>query len=170
MERAGIVTMRGNPVTLIGNEVKVGEVAPNFTALNSRLESVSLSDFRGKVVLISVTPSLDTPVCDLQATRFNTEANSLSDDVRILNISVDLPFALGRFCATKGIDKLIALSDHRDLSFGNAYGVVVKEFRLLARAIFIIDREGIIRYIELVNEITNHPNYEKAREQLIRLL
>lgn len=170
MERKGEVKMAGTPVTLLGNPIKIGDTAPDFTALTKDLQLVSLHDFNGKIVLLSAAPSIDTPVCDLQATRFNQEANALPDEVQIINITVDLPFALSRFCAAKGIDKIVTLSDHRDLSFGNAYGVVVKEFRLLARSIFLIDRNGTVRYIELVPDITSHPDYEKALEEIKKLL
>lgn len=170
MERTGMVTMAGNPVTLVGTPIKIGDKAPDFTALTKDLQPVSLRDFKGKIVVISAAPSIDTPVCDLQATRFNQEAASLPDTVQIINITVDLPFALSRFCAAKGIDKILTISDHRELSFGTAYGVVVKEFRLLARSVFIIDKTGIVRYIELVPDITNHPNYEKALAEIKKLL
>lgn len=162
MERRGVVTIKGNPLTLIGNVLKVGDRAPDFTVLDAELKEVRLSDFSGKTKVISVTPSLDTPVCDLQARRFNEEAAKLPADVVVLNISMDLPFAISRFCTTAGIDKVQAYSDHRDASFGNAYGVLIKELRLLARSIFVIDEKDVIRYIEIVPEITNHPDYEAA--------
>ncbi len=170
MERNNLVKMGGTPVTLVGNPIKVGDAAPDFTVLTPEMKTVSLSDFKGKIVLISAAPSIDTPVCDLQATRFNQEAAALPDDVQILNITVDLPFALSRYCAAKGIDKILTLSDHRDLSFGNAYGVVVKEFRLLARSLFLIDKNGIVCYFELVSDIKNHPNYEKALAEIKKFL
>lgn len=164
MERRGIIKIKGNPLTLVGNVVKVGDRAPDFTVLDAELKEVRLSDFSGKIKVISVTPSLDTPVCDLQARRFNEEAAKLPDGVVVMNISMDLPFAISRFCTTAGIDKVKAYSDHRDASFGNAYGVLIKELRLLARSIFVIDEEDIIRYIEIVPEITNQPDYEMALE------
>lgn len=170
MERKDLVKMAGTPVTLEGNAITIGDSAPDFTALSKDMQPVSFHDFNGKIILISAAPSIDTPVCDLQATRFNQEAAKLPDDVQIINITVDLPFALSRFCAAKGIEKILTLSDHRDLSFGKAYGVVVKEFRLLARSIFIIDRSGIVRYIELVPDITSHPDYEKALAEINKLL
>lgn len=173
MERKGIVTDHGNPVTLVGPELKVRDKAPHFAVLDGSLKEVSLKDFAGKIKIISVTPSLDTPVCDLQATRFNEEAEKLPDDVVVLNISMDLPFAISRFCTLKGIDKVKGFSDHRDASFGTSYGVLIKELRLLARSIFIIDKDDRIRYIEIVPEITHHPDYEKAAtmmKELIRVL
>jgi thiol peroxidase len=138
--------------------------------LDSNLKEVRLKDFPGKIKLISVTPSLDTPVCDMQARRFNEAAAKLPDDVVIINISMDLPFAIARFCTSAGIDRVKVLSDHRDASFGNTYGVLIKELRLLARSVFIIDRDNIIKYIEIVPEITNHPDYEKALEVVKSLL
>lgn len=160
------VTINGNPLTLTGQAVKVGDKAPDFTVLDADLKEVRLSDFKGRIKLISVTPSLDTPVCDMQARRFNEEAAKLPEDVVVINISMDLPFAISRFCTTSGIDKVKAYSDHRDASFGNAYGVLIKELRLLARSIFVIDEEDVIRYIEIVPEIKNPPDYEKALEAI----
>ena len=170
MERKGIVTAKGNAVTLIGAELKVGDKAPDFNVLDSDLKEVGLKDFTGKIKIISVTPSLDTPVCDMQARRFNQEAAKLPDDVVVLNISMDLPFAISRFCTTAGIDKVKSFSDHKYASFGNAYGVLIKELRLLARSIFIIDKDKVIRYIEIIPEITNHPDYDKAIKEVNRLL
>lgn len=162
MERKGIVTMKGNPITLEGNGLKVGDKAPDFTVLDSKLHGVGLKDFAGKIKVISITPSLDTPVCDIQARRFNQEAGNLPTDIVIMNISMDLPFAISRFCTTAGIDKVKAFSDHRDASFGVAYGVLVKGLRLLARSIFVLDKDDIIKYVEIVPEMTNHPNYDNA--------
>jgi thioredoxin-dependent peroxiredoxin len=164
MERKGVVTFAGNPLTLVGNEVKAGDKAPGFTVLDKELKEVTLADFSGKIKIISVTPSLDTPVCDLQARTFNQEAQSLSPDVVVCNMSMDLPFAIARFCASAGIDKIGTFSDHRDASFGNAYGVLVKELRLLARSIFVIDKADVVRYVQIVPEMTNQPDYAKALE------
>ncbi|NSL51298.1 thiol peroxidase [Calidifontibacillus erzurumensis] len=157
------VTFKGNPVTLIGNEVKVGDKAPNFTVLANDLSEVTLDDTKGHVRLISVVPSLDTGVCDAQTRRFNEEASKL-DNVKILTISVDLPFAQKRWCGANGIENVQTLSDHRDLSFGEAYGVVIKELRLLTRAVFVVDSSDTVTYVEYVTEATNHPNYEAAIE------
>jgi len=162
MERKGVVKDHGSPVTLTGSELGVGDKAPDFTVLDGSLEEVGLNDFAGKVKVISVTPSLDTPVCDLQATRFNEEAEKLPDEVVVLNISMDLPFAISRFCTVKGVDKVKAFSDHRNASFGNSYGVLIKELRLLARSIFVIDTDDKIRHVEIVPELTQHPDYDKA--------
>jgi thiol peroxidase len=169
-ERKGIITMKGKPVSLIGPDIKVGDKAPDFTVLNGELYDVTLNDFSGKTKVISVTPSLDTSVCDLQARRFNHEAASLPHDVVVLNISMDLPFAISRFCTVAEIDRVTALSDHRDASFGTAYGVLIKELRLLARSIFIIDKNNVVRYKEIVPEQSNHPNYDKALEVLGKII
>nr|WP_295969861.1 thiol peroxidase [uncultured Bacillus sp.] len=157
------VTFANSSVTLIGNEVKVGDKAPNFTVLANDLTPVTLADTKGSVRLISVVPSLDTGVCDAQTRRFNEEAAKL-DNVNILTISVDLPFAQKRWCGAAGIDKVQTLSDHRDLSFGEAFGVAIKELRLLARAVFVVDSNDVVTYVEYVPEVTTHPNYEAAIE------
>jgi thiol peroxidase len=170
MERKNMVTSKGNPLTLIGNGLKVGDKAPDFVALDKDLKEVRLKDFSGKIKVLSVTPSLDTPVCNLQATRFNEEAGKLPADIVIINLSMDLPFAISRFCSAGGIDKIRTLSDHRDASFGNAYGVLIKELRLLTRSIFVIDKDDTIRYIEIVPDITNHPDYNKALEAVKKLI
>ncbi len=161
-ERKGVVTMKGRPLTLVGKELKVGEAAPDFTVLDNDLSPVKLSSFRGKVCIISAVTSLDTSVCDLETRRFNQEADKLSPDIAILTISMDLPFAQKRWCGAAGVDKVVTLSDHRDASFGKAYGVLIKELRLLARSVFVIDGDGIIRYIQIVKENSNEPDYEAA--------
>jgi thioredoxin-dependent peroxiredoxin len=155
------ITFKENPVTLLGNEVKVGEKAPEFKVLANDLSEVTLADSKGKVRLISVVPSIDTGVCDQQTRRFNEEAAALSN-VEILTISVDLPFAQKRWCAAAGIENVQTLSDHRELSFGQAFGVAIKELRLLARAVFVIDSNDEVTYAEYVSEATNHPDYEAA--------
>ena len=159
-ERSGAITMKGNPLTLVGQELKVGDQAPDVNLLDNELNPVQLSSFKGKVVVISAVPSLDTPVCDLETRKFNEEAANLGPDVQILTISMDLPFAQARWCAAEGVDRLTTLSDHRDASFGNAYGVLIKELRLLARCIFVVDKEGTIQYVQLVPELTSEPDYE----------
>jgi thioredoxin-dependent peroxiredoxin len=159
-ERQGATTMKGDPLTLVGPELKAGETAPEFTVLANDMSEVSLSSFKGKVCIISVVPSLDTPVCDVQTRRFNQEASELGDDVAILTISTDLPFAQARWCGAAGVDKVQTLSDHRDVSFGNAYGVLIKELRLLARCIFVVGKDVKISYVQLVKELTNEPDYE----------
>lgn len=159
-ERTGIVTMKGNPLTLVGNEVKVGDVAPEFEVLSNDLSPVKFSSFRGRVCIISSVPSLDTPVCDTETRRFNEEAQQLGSDAVILTISMDLPFAQKRWCGAAGITRVQTLSDHRDASFGASYGVLIKELRLLARAVFVVDRNGVVQYVQLVKEITEEPDYE----------
>lgn len=176
-KRKGIITMKGKPLTLIGPDLAIGGNAPDFTVLDgdpeevklsdfSDLKEVKLRDFAGKVKVISVTPSLDTPVCDLQLRKFNHEAATLPSDVVVLNVSMDLPFAISRSCATASIDKARAVSDHRDASFGTGYGVLIKELRLLARSIFILDKDNVLRYKEIVPEQSNHPDYDKALNAL----
>lgn len=155
------ITFKNNPVTLLGQEVKVGDTAPDFSVLRNNLSPATLADYKGQVKLISVVPSIDTGVCDAQTRRFNEEASSL-DNVKILTISVDLPFAQGRWCAAAGIQNVETLSDHRELSFGKAYGVAIEELRLLARAVFVVDSNDQVVYVEYVSEATNHPDYEAA--------
>jgi len=159
-EIAGRVMMKGKPLTLVGNEVKTGEVAPDFVVIDNNLTPVQFSKYRGKICIISSVPSLDTPVCDIETKKFNEEAARLGENVVILTISMDLPFAQKRWCGTEGVSRIQTLSDHRDASFGTAYGILIKELRLLARAVFLIDRKGLIQYIQTVKEITNEPDYE----------
>ena len=168
-ERAGIVSIRGNPLTLVGNEVKVGDEAPDFVALANDLSPVSFSSFRGKVCVLSSVPSLDTPVCNAQTRRLNQEAERLGPDVAILTISMDLPFAQKRWADAAGMNRVQTLSDHRDASFGTSYGMLVKELRLLARAVLVVDRDGAIRYVQLVREITDEPDYEAVLSALGKL-
>lgn len=169
-ERKGLVTIKGKPLTLIGNEIKVGDKAPDFTCLDNDLNPVNLSSFKDKVCVLATVPSLDTPVCDIETRRFNSEADKLGKDVVILTISVDLPFAQKRWCGSAGVEKVITLSDHKDTGFGLAYGVLIKELRLLARAIFIVDRTGIIQYIQLVPEIASEPDYQAALTAVEKLV
>ena len=164
-ERKGVTAFKGNPLTVIGNEVKVGQKAPEFTALAGDLSPVTLASSKGKTRLIISVPSLDTPVCDAETRRFNEEAAKMSG-VEVLVISMDLPFAQGRFCQAAGIKNLKTLSDHRDASFGKAYGTLIKELRLEARAIFIVDANDKVQYVEYVPEVTSHPNYDAALNAL----
>ncbi|MFP3392661.1 thiol peroxidase [Brevibacillus sp. SIMBA_040] len=161
------VRFKGNPVTLVGQEVKVGQQAPSFTVLDHDLSSVTLEDSKGTVRIISVVPSVDTPVCDQQTRRFNEEAANLKD-VTVLTISVDLPFAQKRWCGSAGIDQVQTLSDYRDLSFGKAYGVLIEELRLLTRAIFVIDKNNKVVHAEYVSEVTEHPDYEAAIQAAVK--
>ncbi|WP_337019597.1 thiol peroxidase [Oceanobacillus massiliensis] len=155
------VTFKQEPVTLVGPEIKVGDMAPDFTVLSNDLKEVKLSDYSGKVKLISVVPSIDTGVCSEQTRRFNEEANKL-DNVYVLTISMDLPFAQGRWCAANGIEKVDTLSDHRDADFGEKYGTLMKELRLLARSVFVVNSKDEVSYVEYVSEGTTHPDYEAA--------
>jgi thiol peroxidase len=160
-ERKGVITFKGGPLTLIGPELKVGDTAPNFKLLNNSLGEVTLDNFKGKTLLISVAPSLDTPVCSLQTQRFNKELPSLPASVEVITVSADLPFAQGRFCGAENI-KMQTLSDHRDMAFGDAYGTHIKELRLDTRAIFVVGKDGKIKHVEIVKEVTEHPNYDAA--------
>ena len=161
-ERSGIITSGGNPLTLLGKEIKVGDQAPDFRVLDNDLKPVSLATYSGKTILISSVPSLDTSVCDMETRRFNEEAGKLGDDVIILTISMDLPFAQKRWCGAAGVDRVVTLSDHREADFGTRYGVLIKELRLLARAVFLVDKDRVIRYVEIVPEVSSEPNYEAA--------
>jgi thioredoxin-dependent peroxiredoxin len=166
---ATAVTMKGNPVTLLGKEVEVGQQAPNATLVANDLSTFELSSLKGKTVIISVVPSLDTGICDLQTKRFNKEASSLGHDVAIVTISMDLPFAQKRWCGAAGVDKIKVVSDHRDASFGENYGLLIKGLRLLTRAILIVDKNGKITYKQIVPEITTEPNYDEALAALKKI-
>lgn len=168
-KRKDLVTMGGNPVTLMGKEIKVGDKAPDFTALKNDLSPYSLKDAGEGVKIISVVPSLDTGVCELQTINFNETATELGN-VTILTLSVDLPFAQGRFCSANSIDKVVTLSDHKDLSFGMNYGFVIEELRLLSRGIVVLDKDNTVKYVEYVKEATDHPNYDKAIEEVKKLI
>jgi thiol peroxidase len=161
-ERENQITMKGDPLTLLGPELAVGQPAPDFKVLDSELEEVSLSDLDGNTVIIAAVPSVDTSVCATETRTFNEKAADLSDDIRILTISMDLPFALDRFCSAEGIDQVTALSDHRDASFGKGYGVLIKELRLLARSVFVVNADGTLVYKEIVPEVTDEPDYDAA--------
>ena len=163
-ERTGIITFQGNPLTLIGKGVSVGEAAPEFCVLANDLTPRTLADYKGKVLVISVVPSLDTPVCDMQTRRFNTEAAKLSDNVRILTISCDLNYRKNLWKYGKQASEIMPelVADHRDLSFGTAYGVAIKELRLLSRAVFVICANGVIAYEQIVKEVTHDVDFEAA--------
>jgi len=162
MERPKATQMKGNPVTLIGPELKPGDKAPDFSVRTQELKPFTLDDTKGKIRLFSVVPSLDTPVCDMQTRRFNSEAARLGDRVEIVTVSMDLPFAQKRWCGAAGIDKVKVVSDYYDRSFGRAYGTLIKELHLEARALFVVDDKDTVRYVEYVPEVTDHPNYEAA--------
>src|SRR6202048_1087186 len=156
-ERKGAVTMRGNPMTLVGPELKTGQTAPAFTAVGKGLAPVTLDQFKGKVKIIAAIPSIDTPVCDAETRRFNEEAGKLPGDVQILTVSMDLPFAQARWCGAAGVDKITMVSDFKDRDFGNKYGVLIKELGLLARAVFVVDKNDTITHAEYVKEVASHP-------------
>jgi len=158
------VTMQGNPLTLTGNPVGVGDPAPDFQCLDNDLRPVSFSSFGGKVCVVASVPSLDTPVCDMETRRFNEEAGSLGGDVVVLTVSMDLPFAQKRWCGAAGVDRVKTLSDYKDASFGEAYGVLIQELRLLARAVYVVDREGVVRHAQIVPEIAEEPDYSAVLE------
>lgn len=171
VERTGLVTMKGNPLTLVGKEIKVGQKAPDAELVANDLSAVKLSSLcRGKVCIITSVPSLDTSVCDMETRRFNDEAGKLGNEVIVLTISMDLPFAQKRWCGAAGVKNVQTLSDHRAAAFGNAYGVLIKELRILARAVFVLDKQGVVRYIELVKELGTEPNYEAALKAAKELL
>lgn len=161
-ERHGFVTFKGAPLTLLGPTPEIGKPAPQFAALRGDMSPFTLAQAAGKTVVINSVPSLDTPVCAAQARRFNQEAAALGDDVKVIVVSMDLPFAQSRFCSTEGIAHLETVSDHRDASFGAAYGLLIKELRLLARAVLVIGKDGTLRYLQLVPEVTQEPEYGAA--------
>jgi thioredoxin-dependent peroxiredoxin len=169
-ERKDAVTMKGKPVTLLGTELKAGDKAPDFRMTDINMNPVALSDSKGKVRLLSVVYSLDTNVCDIQTQRFEQEAGQLSSKVVMYAVSMDLPFAQRRYCGAKSIEKLKTLSDYLDASFGINYGVLIKETRLLARSIFIIDEKDTVKYVEYVKDISSQPDYEKAMNALKEVL
>jgi len=164
------VTFKGNQITLVGPELKVGDKAPDFALIDNGLATVNLSSFAGKVKIISCVPSLDTPVCDTETRRFNQEAANLPGEVVVLTVSLDLPFAQKRWCGAAGIDKVITLSDYRERAFGKAYGVLIDELRLLSRSIFVLDRDNVIRYLQHVPEVTQEPDYSAVLEAARQLL
>ena len=170
LERKGAVTFQGNPLTLVGTEVKVGDALPDIELLANDLTPVKLSSYRGKVCVIATVPSLDTAVCDVETRRFNQEAGKLEANVSILAVSMDLPFAQKRWCGAAGIEWVRTLSDHRDAHLGQSLGVLIKELRLLARAIFVVDREGRISYVQLVKEISKEPDYDAVLEAVKKLM
>ena len=161
-DRKGAVTFKGSPLTLVGSEVKVGDKAPDFACIANDLSPATLSTFKGKTLLIASVPSLDTAVCDRETHRFNEEASKLDENIRVLTISMDLPFAQKRWCGAAGVERVVTLSDHRDASFGRSWGVLIKELRLDARAVFVVDTAGVVRYVEVVKEMTQEPDYQAA--------
>jgi thiol peroxidase len=169
-ERKEEITFQGNPLTLLGSAINVGDTVPDVALLGNDLSPVQLSAYKGKVCVISVVPSLDTPVCDMQTRKFNEEAGNLGENVVILTMSMDLPFAQARWCGAAGVDKVVTLSDHRDAAFGEGFGLLIKELRLLARAVLVVDQEGIIQYSQLVKEVTEEPDYSAVLEAVKKLV
>ncbi|HJU12470.1 MAG TPA: thiol peroxidase [Candidatus Binataceae bacterium] len=163
-ERKGAVTMRGNPMTLVGPELKPGQKAPNFTLVGKDMKPVTLDNFKGKVKIIASIPSLDTPVCDAETRRFNEEAAKLPGEVQVLTVSMDLPFAAARWCGAAGVNNVTTLSDWRGGQFGENYGALIKELHLDARAIFVVDKNDQLVHVEYVKEVANQPNFEAALE------
>ncbi|HQB12667.1 MAG TPA: thiol peroxidase [Candidatus Omnitrophota bacterium] len=162
MERKNAVTFQGTPLTVVGPELKVGDAAPDFYVVDHALKTVTLKSSQGQIRLVSAVPSIDTPVCELQTKRFNSEAAKLPADIVLMTVSMDLPFAQARWCATAGIDRMQMVSDYQAASFGQAYGVLIKELRLLARSVFVIGPDDRIKYVEYVKEVTHHPDYDKV--------
>lgn len=158
-ERTGQITFDGNPLTLLGAELKAGDKAPDFRVVDVDLNPVTLDAYIGRKKVICTVPSLDTPVCDAEVRRFNQEAAQLNSNIALLSVSMDLPFAQKRWCAGAGIENVQTLSDYQELSFATAYGVLIKELKLLTRSIFVVDEENIIRYVQHVSEITDEPDY-----------
>ena len=168
-ERSAAVTLHGDPLTLMGTVLNVGDRVPDIELLDNDLNAVKLSSFKGMICVISAVPSLDTPTCDVETRRFNETAGQLGDDVVILTISMDLPFAQKRWCGAAGVDKVRTLSDHREAVFGSAFGVLIKELRLLARSIFVVDRDGVIQYIQHVKELSEEPDYDAVIEAVKKI-
>lgn len=170
LKRDNVVTFMGNPLTLVGPEIVPGMAAPDFTVVNNDLGPVQLADLKGKVVVISAVPSLDTPVCDMETRRFNQEAQALGDKVKVLTVSMDLPFAQKRWCGNAGVENVQTVSDYQTASFGQAYGVLIDGLRLLARAIFVINAHGEITYVQVVSELTHEPDYAAVLEAVKKQL
>ena len=170
LERPGLITMKGKPLTLLGPEVKLGDPAPDFTVVANDLSDFRFSSLQGQVCVLSSVPSLDTPVCDIETRRFNDEAAGLGAAVKLLTISMDLPFAQKRWCGAAGVEHLKTYSDHREAAFGLAYGVLIKELRLLARAVFVVDQGGQVQHVQIVPELANEPDYEAVLQAVRQLI
>lgn len=168
-ERPGAVTFKGNPLTLLGPELKEGQKAPDFDVVDKTMQPFNLGKSGSGVRIFSVVPSLDTPVCDMQTKRFNEESGKLSG-VKIYTVSMDLPFGQTRWAGAFGVDDVVMLSDHKSGSFGTAYGTLIKEWRILSRAIFVVDQNDVIRHVEYVKEVADHPDYESALKKARSLL
>lgn len=169
-ERTGLITMKGNPLTLLGPDLQTGNSAPDFRVVDNDLQPVTLQDLQQKVLILSSVPSLDTPVCDMETRRFNTEAANLSTEIKIVTVSMDLPFAQKRWCGAAGVEQVMTVSDYQEASFGQNYGVLIKELRLLARAVFVLDQARTVRFVQLVSEVTEEPDYEAVLQAARSLL
>jgi len=169
-KRTGVITFKGNPVTLVGPDINVGDAAPDFKVVDNGLQPVTLESAKGKVQLIAVVPSIDTGVCDTMTRKFNQDAADLPENVAVYTISVDLPFAQGRWCGNAGIERVKTLSDYQERSFGLAYGLLIDELKLLARAVYVVDAEGKVAYREIVSEVTSEPDYQAALNAVKALL
>jgi thiol peroxidase len=170
LETKNKITMKGNPLTLAGNEIKVGDRAPNFALIDPDMKQVTMENFAGKILILSTVPSLDTPVCDAQVRRFNQEAANLSKDMQILAISMDLPFAQKRWCGNAGVDRVKTLSDYKTGQFALDYGLLIEELQLIARAVLIIDKSRKVQYVQLVKEVSEQPDYESILKALKELV
>jgi len=172
MSRSGAVTFKGAPLTLAGNEVKVGQAAPDFKLhyFEGGLKELKLADMKGKPTILSVVPSLDTPVCQMQTKKFNESLGGLGDKINALTVSLDLPFAQNRFCGAENIKNLRAASDYQDRNFGNSYGTLIEELKILSRAIFVLDKDGKVAYAEYVPEVASEPNYDAALDAVKKQL
>lgn len=173
MSRAGAVTFKGNPLTLAGEELQTGQPAPPFTLHafeDGGMNAITVDDVKGKPTIISVVPSLDTPVCQVQTKKFNEELAPLGDQVNALTVSLDLPFAMNRFCGAEGIENLRSASDYQDRNFGNGWGMLIEELKILARGTFVLDADARVIYAETVGEVTEEPDYEAALSALKELL
>ncbi|WP_321531659.1 thiol peroxidase [uncultured Desulfuromonas sp.] len=169
-KRTGVITFKGNAVTLVGPDINVGDAAPDFKVVDNGLQPVTLESAKGKVQLIAVVPSIDTGVCDTMTRKFNQDAADLPENVAVYTISVDLPFAQGRWCGNAGIERVKTLSDYQERSFGLAYGLLIDELKLLARAVYVVDTEGKVAYREIVSEVTSEPDYQAALNAVKALL
>ena len=172
MSRSGVVTFKGAPLTLAGNEVKAGQAAPDFTIhyFEGGLKTIKLADLKGKPTILSVVPSLDTPVCAMQTKKFNDQLAALGERVNAVTVSADLPFAMNRFCGAESIKNMRVASDYQDRNFGQSFGMLIEELKLLARGVFVLDKDGKVVYAEQVKEVAEHPNYEAALAALKGLL
>ena len=164
-ERQGAITFKGNPMTLVGKEVKAGDNAPDFRLVATDMSEKTLGDYKGKTVILNVVPSLDTPVCDRQTRRFNEEAGKMGDHTVVVTVSKDLPFAQKRWCAAAGVANVVTLSDYKHHTFGEQYGLLIKELGLLARAVLVIDKQGKVQYVQLVKEVATEPNYDEVLQK-----